>query len=143
MTFNRRIKAGTRCCNAVRSPAAEPRVSVFVNPNDQGTSMNKKPEPLVPSVRRERCPVCGEYSYSPAGIHPQCAVKQADAKRLSILKAQPKTEAKATTTSDVRPWQKICPRCKVIVHVRKKHCECGYFFLDRARAPAPAESSHS
>jgi hypothetical protein len=43
---------------------------------------NRKPEPLLnqPSVGRV-CPVCGKKSYSLTGIHPQCAVQQADAPR--------------------------------------------------------------
>jgi hypothetical protein len=34
--------------------------------------------PPQPSQPRARCPVCHEAVYSPAGIHPQCAVRQAD-----------------------------------------------------------------
>ena len=31
--------------------------------------------------RRKRCPVCQHAVYSPAGIHPQCAERQADPPR--------------------------------------------------------------
>ena len=31
-----------------------------------------------PNSTRARCPVCHEAVYSRAGIHPQCAVRQAD-----------------------------------------------------------------
>lgn len=50
-----------------------------------------KPEPLytVPSLGTI-CPVCGKKSYSSAGIHPQCAVKQADAPREAALAVQRK-----------------------------------------------------
>ena len=41
----------------------------------------KKPEPIFPSRKPNICPVCGKSSYSAAGIHPQCAEKQADEKR--------------------------------------------------------------
>ena len=37
--------------------------------------------PLKPVSTRARCPVCREAVYSLAGIHPQCAVKQADPPR--------------------------------------------------------------
>jgi len=46
----------------------------------------KKPEPLfVEPVRGQICPVCGKRSYSLHGIHPQCAVQQADAPRQKKL----------------------------------------------------------
>lgn len=32
----------------------------------------------LPDDRRRRCPVCRQSVYSKAGIHPQCAIKQAD-----------------------------------------------------------------
>jgi hypothetical protein len=50
-----------------------------------------KPEPLytMPSLGTV-CPVCGKKSYSAAGIHPQCAVKQADAPREAALAVQRK-----------------------------------------------------
>jgi hypothetical protein len=38
--------------------------------------------PLEPVSNRVRCPVCHEAVYSRAGIHPQCAVRQADPPRL-------------------------------------------------------------
>ena len=34
--------------------------------------------PLKPVTTRVRCPVCHEIVYSTAGIHPQCAVRQAE-----------------------------------------------------------------
>ncbi len=37
--------------------------------------------PLSPLSTRVRCPVCHEVVYSRAGIHPQCAVRQADPPR--------------------------------------------------------------
>lgn len=37
--------------------------------------------PLKPASTRVRCPVCHQEVYSRAGIHPQCAVKQADPPR--------------------------------------------------------------
>lgn len=34
--------------------------------------------PIDPAADRIRCPVCHLAVYSRAGIHPQCAVRQAD-----------------------------------------------------------------
>jgi hypothetical protein len=46
-----------------------------------------KPKPLYPdSVVRRRCPICGAIAYSREGIHPQCAMAQADAPRTERLK---------------------------------------------------------
>jgi hypothetical protein len=100
--------------------------------------MTKKPEPLYRSAPQRHCPVCGHVSYSAAGIHPQCAVRQADAVRLERTKAGPKLP-KPSATSDVRPWQKLCPKCRGIVHVRKKTCECGHVFVQR---PAGSIAEH-
>jgi hypothetical protein len=48
-----------------------------------------KPEPLYPVIVRGRiCPMCGKRSYSLGGIHPQCAVQQADAPRQRQLAEQ-------------------------------------------------------
>jgi hypothetical protein len=46
-----------------------------------------KPDPLFGQAPRKICPVCGEISYSTAGMHPQCAMQQADAHRVKRLKA--------------------------------------------------------
>ena len=45
-----------------------------------------KPQPLIPARVHKRCPVCGEISYSRAGVHPQCSVRQADEKHDSEVK---------------------------------------------------------
>jgi len=49
-----------------------------------------KPEPLFAEPIRKRCPICGERTYSAVGIHPQCAVRQADAPRERLLAAAKK-----------------------------------------------------
>jgi hypothetical protein len=55
---------------------------------------HKKPTPLYDkSPARRVCPICGERSYSREGIHPQCAVKQADAPR-QIQLAEQKRQAR-------------------------------------------------
>lgn len=53
----------------------------------------KKPIPLDSSPKRKICPVCGQSSYSSTGIHPQCAMTQADAPRRERLAAKRKALA--------------------------------------------------
>jgi hypothetical protein len=54
----------------------------------------QKPAPIYfVTPKGVKCPVCGMVSYSMGGIHPQCAVKQADAPRLARLVAE-KREAR-------------------------------------------------
>lgn len=96
----------------------------------------KKPQPLISRKTHDRCPVCGEISYSLAGVHPQCAMRQADAKRLQRMKRDKHTEKTVKPASDVKPWQRICPKCQALQHVRKKTCVCGHTFAIRARPPA-------
>jgi hypothetical protein len=89
-----------------------------------------KPHPLyADSPERPRCPVCGAVSYSSAGIHPQCAVKQADAERMAQLAVKAKSVPKVPMVNVPAPslgsWQRICPSCKQVVHVRLKTCTCG------------------
>ena len=45
--------------------------------------------PPQPASNRVRCPVCHQEVYSRAGIHPQCAVKQADPPRPKTPKVIP------------------------------------------------------
>jgi hypothetical protein len=52
---------------------------------------HKKPTPILGEHNAKICPVCGKRSYSAGGIHPQCAVQQADAPREQQLKAKKKT----------------------------------------------------
>ena len=76
------------------------------------------------------CPVCGEVSYSRAGIHPQCAVAQADAARKERLKAAKKFEKEKRAQESQR--NKICPSCGAEVQARLKVCACGQAFGDKA-----------
>jgi hypothetical protein len=53
----------------------------------------KKPEPLAGKpTPGQVCPVCHQRSYSRNGIHPQCAVRQADAPRREKLAEQKRQE---------------------------------------------------
>lgn len=53
--------------------------------------------------RRTRCPVCDHVVYSLAGIHPQCAVRQADpprpksAAKVSLRPNEPAIDDRADT----------------------------------------------
>lgn len=42
----------------------------------------------TPVSNRARCPVCQQAVYSRAGIHPQCAVRQADPPRAKAKTAK-------------------------------------------------------
>jgi hypothetical protein len=53
-----------------------------------------KPEPLFSSPPGRVCPICGKRSYSAHGIHPQCAVQQADAPRQKLIAAEKKERAR-------------------------------------------------
>ena len=102
----------------------------------------KKPPPLIPRRRHEPCPVCGEISYSLGGIHPQCSVRQADAKRVERIKRKAKAKKKTEKSPPARKaWQKPCPKCRTMQHVRKKTCECGHVFAPRPPEAASSEPS--
>lgn len=93
---------------------------------------SKKPKPLISSRSHDRCPVCGEISYSLGGMHPQCAVRRADEKRMKGLKRKSAAIKKPKSFGGVRPWERLCPNCKTVQHVRKKVCACGHEFPVRA-----------
>lgn len=88
---------------------------------------HQKPVPENPKAKQKLCPVCGEPSYSAAGIHPQCATVQADEPRKERLKAEKKAEAekKSHQFSQKPSWSKKCPSCGADIHVKKRFCICG------------------
>lgn len=51
-----------------------------------------------PSSTRARCPVCHQAVYSRAGIHPQCAMRQAEPPR-----PKPKRDLPPDGTADPQP----------------------------------------
>lgn len=51
--------------------------------------------PEVPQPVKVPCPICGQVSYSRGGIHPQCAVQQADEPRALRLRVARKVAADA------------------------------------------------
>ena len=85
---------------------------------------------IVPQPVRNLCPICGKASYSLGGIHPQCAMQQADEPRTLRLRAAKKAEAK-TARPKKRTWKKKCPKCGAHLHVRREACDCGHTFSGR------------
>ena len=96
--------------------------------------MHQKPLPLQNGPDRKHCPVCGEVTYSSSGIHPQCAQRQADEKRMREVNRAAKSRKPTVSASDIKPWQKKCPKCRAVVHCRKSTCDCGHKFVAAKRA---------
>jgi hypothetical protein len=95
----------------------------------------KKPAPMYNRPERTECPVCGQSSYSSGGIHPQCAVKQTEAEeKRNVDPTQVSAKQPKATKSATGSWQKTCPKCKIVLHIRKKKCACSYVFPDRNAA---------
>ena len=89
-----------------------------------------KPVPIVEPIVRNLCPICGKATYSRGGIHPQCAIQQADQPRQDRLRAARKKEVKIVVPRE-RSWSKKCPECGIQVHVRLLECGCGHKFGGR------------
>ena len=53
-----------------------------------------KPSPIFMPPIRKVCPICGQPSYSREGIHPQCAIQQADGPRSARLRLKKQAELK-------------------------------------------------
>lgn len=66
---------------------------------------NRKPSPLFRTALGKECPICHKKTYSKAGIHPQCAVIQADAPRQLRLKAMKRAEKQQLERSKAAPRQ--------------------------------------
>lgn len=92
------------------------------------TTVYKKPQPLFGSSARAACPVCGHVSYSSAGVHPQCAMQAADQIQIDRLKSRKVVKLKASA-EQLKRYEKRCPRCRRIFHIRKQTCDCGHSFL--------------
>jgi len=93
----------------------------------------RKPFPVIAGGNQNLCPVCGERSYSAAGMHPQCGQQQADAARKKEIAAEKTAEENSPeeAPSLQRSWKKKCPKCDAELHVRKKICSCGHNFFGR------------
>ena len=86
----------------------------------------RKPVPIFSWPARPRCPVCGYTSYSLAGIHPQCASVASD--KVRIARTVTKTVEKPIEPK-LKRYEKNCPSCRCIVHVRLIKCGCGHTLL--------------
>lgn len=91
-----------------------------------------KPIPFRPPTKSRACPVCGKASYSASGMHPQCAVAQADA----LTKADRKAAEAAHDKERRTAFSKPCPKCKRAMPARRYTCDCGHSFT--AISPKPA-----
>jgi hypothetical protein len=85
----------------------------------------KKPSPAIAKVGTRTCPVCGKRAYSSSGIHPQCAVQQADALHPKPAALEPHEKPNQFKQCS---WVKKCPQCGTQVHVQHRTCDCGYDF---------------
>ncbi len=81
--------------------------------------------PNVAEPGKKICPICGKPSYSTGGVHPQCAVLQADVTRQKERKTK---QAQLPEKPQRRSWQKKCPTCGKELHVSKRICPCGHRF---------------
>ena len=83
---------------------------------------------VLPQPPKNLCPICGKAAYSLGGIHPQCAIQQADEPRLIKLRAVKAAEPKVKKPVQ-QSWQKRCPKCGTQAHVSRKDCKCGHNFV--------------
>jgi hypothetical protein len=86
-----------------------------------------KPVPIVAQPVKNLCPYCGKASYSRDGIHPQCALNQADVARNEQIREKRKLALKVEKPQH-RYFSKCCPLCGTHVHVRVIGCACGHVF---------------
>jgi hypothetical protein len=100
-----------------------------IRESESNIMSEKKPTPIITPTSSKKCPVCGQRSYSPGGIHPQCAVAQADAPRKLRLAAQKKAMAQAKAdTFRTALAQKLCPKCASRLPAQQRDCACGHRF---------------
>ncbi|HEX4413196.1 MAG TPA: hypothetical protein VH107_06175 [Lacipirellulaceae bacterium] len=92
--------------------------------------MSSEKAVLVVPPPKHLCPVCGKPSYSRGGVHPQCAIEQADQPRLQRLRAAKAAEPKVKKP-DKQAWKKRCPKCGAESHISRKECACGQSFAGR------------
>jgi hypothetical protein len=63
---------------------------------------NYRHAPIVDPLRK-RCPICDHPVYSPAGIHPQCAVRLTDTPRSKKQKPAPSLKKTSTDCTVLEP----------------------------------------
>jgi hypothetical protein len=91
----------------------------------------KKPPPLYGALSRALCPICGHVSYSPAGVHPQCAMRACDQVLNDRLKVRKMAAKPKPTRLQPGRFEKQCPMCGTIQHIRKQDCSCGHSFVSK------------
>jgi ribosomal protein S27AE len=87
-----------------------------------------KPVVFTPQPARALCPICGKATYSRGGIHPQCAMQQADAPRVVQIRAAKLAEAKIDKPKPMAAKKKKCPECDAQLDSRQQACACGFEF---------------
>lgn len=91
-----------------------------------------KPVVVAPQPERTKCPICGQTTFSRGGVHPQCAMQQADAPRIAQLRAKSHAAAKIEKAKGpIR--KKKCPTCDALHDVGQKVCKCGFRFTVAVR----------
>ena len=56
-------------------------------------------------------------------------MRQADAVRVQAIKQPTQPTKSVVRDKDAKPWQRDCPKCHAMVHVRKKVCDCGHVLI--------------
>lgn len=102
-------------------------------------TLHQRPQPLYGSPSRPICPVCGHTSYSSAGIHPQCSMHASDQVQANRVKRQNLAKAESGEKSPGK-FEKQCPKCQKIHHIRKHDCDCGHSFRFKNLRVASNES---
>ena len=74
------------------------------------TMSSEKSVIIVRPTPKHLCPICGKAAYSLGGIHPQCAIQQADEPRIVRLRAARAIESKVKKPPQEK-WKKRCPIC--------------------------------
>src|SRR6478752_2405084 len=86
-----------------------------------------KPVIVIPGPEKILCPICSKPTYSRGGIHPQCAMEQADEPRVTLLR-----NARRADVKRVRPipqvHKKRCPECDSYSDAQREVCWCGFRF---------------
>jgi hypothetical protein len=113
------LKGEGKCANEVSRVADTPTCLV-----EEIAMSEKKPVILQVSQARGNCPVCGKASYSVTGMHPQCALAQADA----LTREHRKKAATVASKAKRKSWSKVCPKCRHEIPARRVVCDCGYKF---------------
>jgi hypothetical protein len=114
------------CYNTLLSPAnCKRRTGKHVTVRSKMSII--KPVIVIPGPEKILCPICNEPTYSRGGIHPQCAMEQADEARVTLLR-----NARRADDKRGRPipqvHKKRCPECDSYSDAQREVCWCGFHF---------------